>query len=426
MVAYQPDTKLFRQLTIACAAIMDQSPKEQDMTLVQNQKMVADIINTFIGSSMTFIMNDEYPCMRIFDEYHNGALIRNDHREWVAEYSAFVRKFMAAGARRGKVDIAKAKVSGLFAELPWTIYMPQHWFTHKYNPDGFTLSAEEIASIIIHEIGHFFTYCEAFFRTVTTNVILSDQSKALASNYDVAERELIIGRTVADLGLKDVNVKALAASDNQLIETALVYEAIELSRTELGVDIYDTTSSEALADQFVSRMGAARYMVTALNKFHQTPGADYDAYTPMPVFMFLQMLSVAGMFVAGFVNPLAGFLWVGYNVLNIACGGFNDYGDGTYDTPKKRFERVRNDAINRLKNRNIGDAERSRVLDDINTIEKILKDVAERTNWQTWVAQTFIPKYRRARNSMALQQELEALANNPLYVSAAKLASLST
>lgn len=424
MVSYQVDSKLFNRLVVAINSVMDQTRKEQSESLVNNQKMFADIINTAINGNVSFVMNEEYPCMRIFDEYHNGVLIRNDYREYVAEYGNFVRKFMAAGSKRGGVNIATGKVSGLFAELPWSLYMPDTWFVRGNNPDGLEFSAEELASIIIHEVGHFFTYCEAFFRTVTTNVILSDQSKALANQYDVAERELIIGKTVSDLRLKDVNVKALAATqDNTLVETALVYEAIEQSRSELGVDIYDTTSSEALADQYVSRQGAGRYLVTALDKFIRT--GDTDAYTPMPIFMFYQMMSIAGMFISGFVNPLAPFLFIGYNALLILCGAPGDYSDGTYDTPRKRFERVRNDAINRLKNRGISDTERRRVLEDISVVEKIIANVAERNTWQKWVATTFIPKYRRARKSMALQQELEALANNPLYVSAAKLASLA-
>jgi hypothetical protein len=283
-------------------------------------------------------------------------------------------------------------------------------------PNQYRFTSEEMAAVVLHEIGHFFTYCEMFSRTVTTNQVLAATVKELDGTYDVYKREVIIGRAVDDLKLKDVDVVALAKIDKRsILETAIVTEVTEKSRSELGVSIYDSTASEQMADQFATRHGAGMHLVTALDKLHRYMG-DSHAYQSTPLFMFTQIISIALMFI-----PPVCFFTIPLNLIGILVGGFGDDGDNTYDTPEVRFRRIKQDAVNRLKNRSISEVEKKRTLADIEAMEKVMSQIEDKREWREYIATTIIPVYRKYRKTKLLQQQLEQLASNPLFVRSAEL-----
>lgn len=426
-INYQ-DTKTFKELELAFRDMMyNQSGTKFLEQKRRNEELIEAIVKNSFNANCSISFGDEYPCVRIFDEYHNNVLIRNSWREFFAAQLNFTKRFIGgSGGRKAGVDINTAKLSGLFSELPFTIYMPLSHVQRGWRsedgwglPERMRFTSEEMAAILLHEIGHFFTYCETFSRTVTTNQALAAMSKELDGAFSVSQREVIIARTVEDLNLKDVDVKAIASVDKKtIIETAIVSEVAEKSRSELGISIYDSTASEFMADQFATRHGAGRHLMTGLNKFTLLFGGEY-AHQSTPLFIFSQIVSIALMF----IPPIA-FLMIPVNIIGILCGGFGDDGDNTYDTPEVRFRRIKNETINRLKNRYISAEEKKRTLADIEAMEKAMEGIKDKREWREYIATTLIPVYRRNRKTKMLQQQLEQLANNPLFVRSAELATL--
>lgn len=426
-INYQ-DTKTFKELELAFRDMMyNQSSGGFTSQKRKNEELIEAIIKNAFNANCSIEFGDEYPCVRIFDEYQNNVLIRNEYREFAAAQLNFTKRFIGGGgARRAGVDINKAKLTGLFSELPFTIYLPLSHIQDGYrDEEGWSIptkarfTSEEIAAIVLHEIGHFFTYCEMFSRTVSTNQALAALVKELDGTYSIPQREVIIARTVDDLGLKDVDIKALAATDKRsIIETAIVVEVAEKSRSELGISIYDSTASEFLADQFAARHGCGRHLMTGLNKFVMLFGGEI-AHQSQGLFIFNQLISIALMFV-----PPICFFAIPINIIGILVGGFGDDGDNTYDTPEVRFRRIKHDAVNRLKNRYITKEERRRILADIEAMEKAMEGIKDKREWREYIATTIIPVYRRHRKTKMLQQQLEQLANNPLFVRSAELATL--
>lgn len=431
-INYQ-DTKTFKELELAFRDIMfNQSGKAFMDNKRRNEELLEAITRNAFNANCTVEFSDMYPCMQIFDQYQNSVLVRNDYRHFYAAQLNFTKRFIGGGgARRGTVDINKAKLGGIFSELPFTIYMPiDHLQDGWRSPEGWGMpsnhrfSSEEMAAIFLHEIGHFFTYCEAFSRTVTTNMALGAMSKALDGAYEVGEREVIIARCVDDLKLTDVDIKALAATDKKsIIETAIVVEVVEKSRSELGISIYDSTASEFLADQFANRHGCGRHLMTGLNKFVLMFGGEY-AHQSTPAFMFGQLASIIFMFLPALFAPALLAVTIPVNILVILLGGAGDDGDNTYDTPEIRFRRIKQDTINRLKNRYISKEEKKRILADLVEMEKAMEGIKDKREWREYIATTLIPVYRRHRKTKLLQQELEQLGNNPLFVRSAELATL--
>lgn len=425
-INYQ-DTKTFKELELAFRDIMFQSGNAFDEQIRKNEQLIEAIIKNSFNANISVSFGDEWPCIRIFDEYHNNVLIRNEYREFFAAQMNFTRRFVGgSGGIKAGVDINTARLSGLFAELPATIYLPSVMLKRDGRsndgwsvPKQYQLTSEEMAAVVLHEIGHFFTYCETFNRTVTTNQALAAMVKELDGNYDIGKRQLVIARTVDDLKLKDVDVEALAKIDKRsILETAIVTEVTEKSRSELGVSIYDSTASEQLADQFTSRHGAGLYLTTALQKIHGLFGGS-NAEMSTPLFMFTQILSIALMFI-----PPVCFFLIPLNIIGILVGGFGDDGDNTYDTPEVRFRRIKMDTLARLKNRAISAAEKKRILADLEAMDKAIGHIEDKREWREYIATTIIPVYRRYRKTKLLQQQLEQLGNNPLFVRAAELSVL--
>lgn len=426
-IHYQ-DTTTFKELELAFRDIMFQKGSAFDEQKRKNEELIEAIIKNAFNANVSISFGDEWPCVQMFDMYHNNVLVRNDWREFFAAQLNFTKRFIGgSGGVKAGVDIMTGKLSGLFSQLPFTIYLPVILLQQgARNSEGWSvpsqsrLTSEEMAAVTLHEVGHFFTYCETFARTVSTNQALAAMVKEMDGTYDVSKREIIIARTVADLNLKDVDVPSLAKiNEHSILETAIVSEVAELSRSELGISIYDSTASEQLADQFATRMGGGVHLITSLNKLHALFGGT-NATMSTPLFMFVQIISIALMFVPPFC-----FFTIPFNIIGILVGGFGDDGDNTYDTPEVRFRRIKMDTIARLKNRAISVTEKKRTLADLDAMDKAMAGIEDKREWRECVATTIIPVYRRYRKTKLLQQQLEQLGNNPLFVRAAELSTLN-
>lgn len=413
-IAYQSD-KIFKELVFAyqdAAPVMDKewAAKEQGET----QNRLASIINHGFGFGCKMALADIQPSILFFNSDPNHILVR-DQREEI-NMSRFVERYLAAykpgGPRPGYVDINKARVSGIFSEMAFTICMPEKFVRNKY--PGLNLTPEEWAAMTLHEVGHAFTYCEYFARTVTTNQALSTLSKQLEGNENIDQRVIYIQAAAKSMRI-NVNAAALATSKNSVVEVALVAETVELSRSELGVSIYDDTAAEFLADQFAVRCGAGRHLITAQYKLDKIFGST-STYQSTPVFLLKQMLSLLAHIV-----PWTGVIAVPISLWYIAIGG--SISGNVYDDTEARFRRIRNDTVNQLKNRYISPLEKKRVLEDLDVIDSIVAKTKDRRDWQTVVA-SIIPTYRKFRNTTQLQKQLEQLGNSTLFARAAELTTL--
>ncbi|WP_321916951.1 MULTISPECIES: hypothetical protein [unclassified Paraburkholderia] len=143
-----------------------------------------------------------------------------------------------AGSRgAGPVNIATGMVSGAFAEIEPTIYMPVDLLVDR----GF--SAEELAPVTLREIGRVFVYFEFISHTAATNQVLTGIARALDTTDTQKDRTVILLAAREALKLKDFDAKELEnITDKRVIETVLLSNVVRESRSELGSDIYDENS----------------------------------------------------------------------------------------------------------------------------------------------------------------------------------------
>ena len=309
----------------------------------------------------------------------------------------------------GTVDIRTGKVGGVFTEHSVLLCLPSQYLLGVGVWKGMDISCEEAAAILLHEIGHVFTYYEYLDRVVTTNQVLASIARA-NTNKDLESKKIILARSSKDLVIAPEDIKKLLETeDNLLAAVILVQSAKNQCISELGVSVYDHIGCEQLADQYANRMGAGKFFVTGLDKWTRFYGPRPHYF---PISFILGMLKVVG----GTFDVIGFFL-------NLMCANFvSDQYVTIYDDPRTRYLRIKHDMINQLKSPlTVGD-QRDQILSDIEAIDIVIEQtdpaVLSIVNKLTYF---FSSSRKKVYESTVLQKELEEFANSNLFTHAAKL-----
>jgi hypothetical protein len=91
-----------------------------------------------------------------------------------------------------------------------------------------------------------------------------------------------------------------------------------------------------------------------------------------------------------------------------------------YDDPKERLARIRREMVGELK-LTITDKRRKEIVQDLATLDYLLSKMDDKANILEAIWKYVIPTGRKTVAKKEFQQSIERLANNDLFVSAAKL-----
>lgn len=392
------ESLLFKELVIGVAQVREVSKKN----LADSQELtsLAKIVQNRTGLKITFEIAPYGPAVDIPPMHKNNVLVNNMIRNFISSNDGMQMINNADKVISGTVDLKKSVVSGVFCDVPLKIYMPESCFT------GSKFTDEEVAAVILHEIGHPFTFFEFMASTASTNQVLAGTAKALDGSNDITYRETVLLSVKKKLGLKNLDAQLLAKStNNKAVEAAIISNISEESASQLERSVYDLSSWEYLADQFAARHGAARHLATALAKLYTS---SYNiSFRSSIGFLAIEALKLA---MLAFVPALG--------VLLIAM---DSQGDGTYDVPGARLKRVRNQVIENLKDKDLPKEDVERLKADLVTIDSILAGVDDRRQFFGVLADFFVPGASKDRAYTKLQQELESLAANDLFAKSAEL-----
>lgn len=320
---------------------------------------------------------------------------------------------------RGQIDRKTGKVSGIFSKIPVTVMVGQGlWKTAN-------LSADEVAAVLLHELGHVFSFFEVLTQTATTNVVLQSAVQALRGSDDEKLRLKLVFETAGALGVTLEDPKALAQKDvKDAVFTTVFLKAIasKSSHSAANSAIYDLRAGEFLADQFAARHGGGRALVTGLDKIMRNYGGT-SSHSGTFSFMFMEAIRVAGLVLVMLTGsvPLITLL-----VTLLFIYLVNPYGESkVYDDPLERVMRIRQDLIQSLKKARLSHTAREQLLKDIEQIDAIRDDLHDRRSWldYLWVAMT--ARRRGQFTQMRFQQEIERLVNNDLFLAASKFKSMA-
>lgn len=334
------------------------------------------------------------------------------------------------------LDLKKCHVTGTLAkELRATIQVNREMLYRE--TFGCKFTDEEIAGIILHEIGHFWTMLEFLDRSVATNQVLAELQRDLFIEKEPSKRNTIIKTAGKELNLDRNVVESLQASDDQTVSTVFVAASMKAIRTQSGHSFYDMNTWEMLADQFAARHGAGRHMFTGMQKLMaQCPDLTMMSrasfyYGQIARFVGGILLMVGG--VAGVVAAPAvaiiGIIAVliGYAMVTNDGGS---YSEPTYDNDLGRLTRLRNQQVQAIKKAlghnksKFNAAYVKQLTEDVAFMDNILKQGFNNTAVVNKIITFFSANEANRQANTAFQKHLEGLAHNDLYAKAAALKTI--
>lgn len=367
------------------------------------------VITHHTGLNVAVHLGDLDPSVEIPNVNRNNPLVNSFIRNYISSADGLELLAKNNGMVRGSVSLKTGKVTGIFTEVKSKINMPLHMFTTK------KFLPEEIAAVLLHEVGHLFVYYEFMARAVTTNQSLAALSKALDGSTGAAEREVVLLSAKKALNLAELDVKQLAQSgDKKVTEVVVVSNVVKQIESEIGSNIYDFNTWEYLADQYVARYGAGRHLVLALEKIYR--GSWNKSFRSLPVYLALEATK-AVLVVAGVLTAPT---FITFGIMLMAMDASHE----SYDDPGARIKRVRNQIVENLKDPKLSKDDTERLQADLSVIDDLLSQVTDRRQWISALWDAVHPGARKARSQAQLQQELEAIAANDLFIKAAALNKL--
>lgn len=312
------------------------------------------------------------------------------------------------GLLKGEVDVEKSRVSGFFGQLVSEVY-----FTRGIL-QGDMFTDEELAAVLLHELGHLFTYYERLGQMVTTNYVLATVANEWSREPSAKRRYMVIDELNNVINAKIDDPEALVAEKKgEVVQTVVLSKVLERQKHELGSNTYDATSWEMMADQFANRHGAGRALVTGLAKIEKSVWNTNVISTP--VYLLMEVVK-ALLFFASF--------WTGVGVMVALAIIFSDSNYSDYDSSKDRVERIRRDLVDQLKDTNLTRDRRQQVQDDLEAIDVVSDTMTKRRSLLQLIHSNVGGNRRRQYSQKVFQQELEELAFNDLFIQSNRFATL--
>lgn len=286
--------------------------------------------------------------------------------------------------------------------------------------------AEECAAIILHELGHVWSYYELLSLTAKTNIALRTVKREFLNAEEAESKIQVVRVAQGALGVTQAEVDEIVRTGSvDRLEIAIINSQARSSYSELGFSVYDQRGWEFASDQFAARMGGGRYVVSGLHsiqlKYREYNQQSYFAHVATNVMKSFAL--VAGSVLTLGLIPLLMFLMGDPFSLEVRHDGV-DMQPRTYDSPKERFTRVKHELIAALRDVKISKERTEELVKDIQFIESVVNSITERPSFTVSLWALFSVSGRNARNNVKVQQALEVLANNEMYVAAAQLRTM--
>lgn len=362
--------------------------------------------------------------IELLDVYHplNKGLLDN-YGEAAAQYLAnetvkpnFKRLVAGKLDRVGGLDFKKARASGIFSQLEYRIELLTPLFKEE---------TDFIIAIIMHELGHIWTFMEYVHHVTYKNVIVTSIVKDFLGIKEDTLRVEFISKINNIYGVK-VPEELTKQSDPkaQLVVIGDIYKQMY---NDFSETTYNTTSVEVLADQFASRFGLGINMIK---------GMSGNAFSWKGISVSILLTFVSGVIFGTLASFSAFFLVIGTvpftfeiflavvtaglmslaNITESFAGAKMKLGTSTYDTPKQRLVRVRNMMINQLKH----DPKNNDAKKLIEQIDESMAYIEKADDYNgfivkllRWVSSDF----RTQEERKIYNQLLEDLMDSTLYVS---------
>ena len=309
-------------------------------------------------------------------------------------------------AAQGSVNPKTGYVDGVFQKIKIDISLGHALISSsKFTP-------AEVSAIILHELGHAYTYFYHLGTVVKTALVSSVAAKSVMEGQDMTTKVKVLKSAERTLGIEIRNKEELATSDQKggaVVQTVILSAAAEKTRSESGYTAYELRSVEQIADGFAVRHGAGADLVLALEKLAQMHGNRATYNTAQHLFM--EAIKIIFFSISLMVMPLSMIAYVLLASPHLK----------SYDDPEARARLVKQNMVAELKNPCLPDARRRAIIDDIAVVEQVEKSLDDKMTFLELFWGTIMPSGVRALNQQDTQKQIEKMINNDLFLKSQQL-----
>lgn len=304
------------------------------------------------------------------------------------------------------IDLKNVKVKGKIVDsLGYTVILGHQLLNGIAN-----ITVEEVTAAMMHEFGHIFNSFMTLGDYVWLNYYLTDGIEVmLGKKTDRFKLELYNDRWMAD-NVPEADWKAFIENKNEETAKRVVLQAVRsMQRHHLtDNDITAKRREEQGADLFASRLGYGRALASVLYKvdrYYESPSLARSVwmgeFAKVCVTLLALPLAIVGLMV---YDPVA---WDAHTM------------EGRYDPPMQRLVKIRQDIVAQLKRP--GPLNPKGLADDLDAIDELIKEYSNRTSIFDHLINFFRPSIRKMNQNTKVEDDIEFLANNDLFVQASKL-----
>lgn len=305
-----------------------------------------------------------------------------------------------------QVDLKTGHVSGDMAnELTYTLIISHHLLNGL---GGFTV--KENTASILHEYGHVINSFMYLGDYIWLNYYLTDGIEVmLGRKKSTVEVELYNDRWLKENVPKDEYENFTTNRSEESAKRVILSVVKKLPRHHLtNNDITAKRREEQTADMFVTRLGYGRDLASALHRLdrhHEEPSLVGSFWVG----------EISKLFVTVLALPYALMCLLTYD----PAGGDAWTIDGRYDNPMDRLVKIRRDLVAQLKRP--GPLNTQGLVDDIDAIDAMIKEYSTNSSMFDSIINFFRPSVRKMRQNTKVEDDLESLMNNDLFLQAHKL-----
>lgn len=315
----------------------------------------------------------------------------------------------------GEVNLKTGRVSGVFSEIDIDVVFATGWFKLDLTP-------MERVAILLHELGHPFTYLEYLAESTRTNYALAAIKEGFAQTEDRTVRIRLVNQLEKTLNVKLSDHNGLVTTpDPGVVEVIVVTAVVDRVRSEMGNPTYDNFAMESLADQYASRMGVGAELVTALAKIDK---ASFGRSTASTAILFgyeyfaTMYQALPRMLLTTLAFSLSGPLAIA-TALGSLLYGKRDL--GKYEDLPARLAAIERDMIGRLRQGSVPKSKVEQLIRDLRATRQIIDATKTEETVVSRIVTFFSLRARSQRNAVAAQRELEKLGRSRLFVTAAEI-----
>ena len=323
----------------------------------------------------------------------------------------------------GSVNLKTGRVSGDYCKIHNIIYIGNDFLVKNAE-----YTVAETTACLLHEIGHLFVYYEMLGRLTKTNYVMLEATKRMLTSNN-SEQRLVILKNVEDItGTKIANKDKLVNKqlDELNCQVLIFNEFVKNSEQELDINVYNARAFEQLADQFAVRCGYGLPLATGLEKISRGHIATRNPVWHVFLTILVTVIGVITFTIAAqaaLLNPIATVIFASKTTYSVMLFFLllNNPLAVTYDPPKKRIEKLKQQLNDGLKNPNLTRVEKQTYIESHIRLEGIIDKMYHNVTLLEFIAVELNPFMSTQVNQVKAQEMLEKLVNNDLFASAAKL-----